>query len=283
MLLIAKDHPMGKWSNRHQTPAHDIQLARGHQVHLDSDAQQAIAQRDPEKRVSEKAARALAEPSRPQDVKEIDVAVNEALTWPVLWAVLTDMRTWMLSLGYATTFGYELALDANLANTLLALFKSPSFKQSDAGSLAATYGLLNLFCRFFGGFGSDRLYARYGIQAKKYWTLALAILQGIFSIGLGMNIKHGHITIGSFMGWLVLLAFSGFAANGGTYSTLPHISSRSNGLMCGIVGAAGSLGGIMYALIFRFQTGKGDAFWISGVLCVGLNALLAFVPLGDAA
>jgi NNP family nitrate/nitrite transporter-like MFS transporter len=39
--------------------------------------------------------------------------------------------------------------------------------------------------------------------------------------------------------------------------------------MTGLTGAMGNLGGIVYAIIFRFHpTPAGKAFWISGVLAI---------------
>ena len=44
--------------------------------------------------------------------------------------------------------------------------------------------------------------------------------------------------------------------------------------MSGIVGSFGNLGGIIFALVFRFQTQVGRAFWIMGIISLGINALL---------
>jgi len=48
--------------------------------------------------------------------------------------------------------------------------------------------------------------------------------------------------------------------------------------MSGIVGSFGNLGGIIFTLIIRFQTAQGKAFWIVGLMCMIINALLVFVP-----
>jgi len=48
------------------------------------------------------------------------------------------------------------------------------------------------------------------------------------------------------------------------------------GILSGIVGASGNLGGIIFAIIFRYN-GKNyhTVFWIIGCICIGIN--LAFV------
>ena len=284
MLIFARDHPMGHWSQRHQMPATEVAVMMGQDVHLDHSEQEAMNRRDPEKMYSEKGARAMIEPENPTGVKAIDVAVNEPLTLKSLMAIFSDIRMWMLALSYATTFGFELALDANMANSLYTLFKGPNFAQLDAGYYGSIYGLLNICCRLFGGLGSDLLYARFGIQSKKWWLLSLATAQGIIAIGLGMLVDHGAVTLPKFMALVAMLALTGFAANGANYALVPHIASKNNGSGSGLVGGFGSLGGIFYALIFRFQPGTvGRPYWISGIFCTVLNVILMAVPLGDAA
>jgi len=44
--------------------------------------------------------------------------------------------------------------------------------------------------------------------------------------------------------------------------------------MSGLVGSCGNLGGIIFALIFRFQAEAGKGFWIMGIICIVINILL---------
>jgi NNP family nitrate/nitrite transporter-like MFS transporter len=48
--------------------------------------------------------------------------------------------------------------------------------------------------------------------------------------------------------------------------------------MSGIVGGFGNLGGLIFALIFKFQTATGKAFWIVGATSIAVNVLLLVVP-----
>lgn len=48
--------------------------------------------------------------------------------------------------------------------------------------------------------------------------------------------------------------------------------------MSGIVGAFGNLGGIIFALVFRYQTASGKAFWIVGAISIAINVLLVVIP-----
>lgn len=283
MMLFAKDHPAGKWSQRHQLPAIEVAMLQGHQPQLAHDEICALEQQsnDSEKAMSD-TGRVASAPLPAQNLTPTDVAVSEPITLKVVGRVIADPRTWLAALAYASTFGLELAMDANLANVYYGLFKSPTFQQLDAGYLASMYGLLNLFARVLGGYGSDLIYRRWGIQGKKWWLLSTAFVQGILLIGVGVYIEKGSPSLGGVVAFVVFIAISGFMANGANYALVPHLNPYSNGLMSGIVGGMGNAGGIIYAVIFRFHDpANGSGFWISGVLCAGINVLLAFIPLGD--
>jgi MFS transporter, NNP family, nitrate/nitrite transporter len=48
--------------------------------------------------------------------------------------------------------------------------------------------------------------------------------------------------------------------------------------MSGLVGSFGSLGGIIFALIFRFETNTGKAMWVIGSICIIINVILVMIP-----
>jgi MFS transporter, NNP family, nitrate/nitrite transporter len=63
-------------------------------------------------------------------------------------------------------------------------------------------------------------------------------------------------------------------ANGANFSLTPHTSPYSNGLMTGLVGAFGNMGGVFFALIFRYCPANAfsKAWWISGVSSSSLRS-----------
>lgn len=71
-------------------------------------------------------------------ISELDYAVNEPLTLQLALKVISTSLTWLPALAYFATFGFELALDANLANVFLELYKSKTFGQTKAGYVSAT-------------------------------------------------------------------------------------------------------------------------------------------------
>lgn len=89
-----------------------------------------------------------------------------------------------------TTFGFELAVDSNLPTAFSGSHKS--LGSIKAGYIASTYGLLNIVTRPLGGYIADKLYSRYGVKSKKYFTLALGMGQGIMAIGFGELLKSSN-------------------------------------------------------------------------------------------
>jgi NNP family nitrate/nitrite transporter-like MFS transporter len=71
-------------------------------------------------------------------ISELDNAVNEPPTLGLALKVASTPLTWLPALAYFSTFGYELAIDANLANVFLTLYQSSTFGQTKAGYVSGT-------------------------------------------------------------------------------------------------------------------------------------------------
>ena len=127
-LLFGQDHPAGKWSERHLTPATALAIRQSHEVHYDND----------EKHLEEKDDKDLEEAVvsvEPVIQSTLDVAVNESLTLRSALKILASPMTWLPALAYLTTFGVELAIDNTMADVLFSLFnkKLSGFDQTKAG------------------------------------------------------------------------------------------------------------------------------------------------------
>lgn len=48
--------------------------------------------------------------------------------------------------------------------------------------------------------------------------------------------------------------------------------------MSSLVGSFGSLGGIIFASVFRFEADPAKAIWTIGVLCIVINVSLMAIP-----
>ncbi|KAI6148502.1 major facilitator superfamily domain-containing protein [Pisolithus tinctorius] len=270
-LVFGTDHPAGRWSDRHKAIAHGIKDADALPASHEHKDYAIKKEGSSDIQVTVSAVQALE--------SELDFAVNEPVTWALAVKVIARPLTWLPALAYLTTFGYELAIDANLANVLFTLYKSPTFGQTKAGYIASIFGFLNVLTRPLGGYFGDLIYERFGVPGKKYLLIILGVTQGLLSIGLGLyidNNQHPSLTI--LIVFLILAAFVCEAANGVNFSLVPHCNPCSNGFMSGIVGGMGNFGGIVFAMIFRFQPAPlGKAFWISGIIAVVINLFITVI------
>lgn len=83
-----------------------------------------------------------------------------------------------------------------------------------------------------GGYLGDVVYKRHGVPGKKYLTLALGIIQGILSIGLGVYIDSRESTsLAAVIVILVILALFDEAGNGANFSLVPHCNPSTCALV----------------------------------------------------
>ncbi|GAA5966679.1 hypothetical protein JCM21900_005651 [Sporobolomyces salmonicolor] len=286
-LIFGTDHPAGKWSARHTLPATAIAARQGHFAKLDASERALVERKMQEKAAATGRVQAAEDDLEDEAAAEVplDIAVSEPLTWKSFLAIISKPYTWLPTLTYMTTFGFELAVDANLANVLYSDHKSPSFGQLRAGYYASTFGFLNVITRPLGGYVGDKLYPRFGVTGKKYLTITLGFLQGMMAIAYGLYVRH-HYSIGSKpdlntqMGLIALMAIFCETANGACFSLVPHCNPFSNGFVTGLVGGVGNLGGIFIALMFRYHVVEGyNVAWISaGAFAAGVNLLCILLP-----
>jgi len=161
---------------------------------------------------------------------------------------LSNYRTWILMLCYALSFGVELTVDNNLHTYFQTQF-SKSLVAS--GNLAAVFGMFNIISRPLGGVISD-VFAKYmGMRGRIIWLWLCMAIGGALCIGVGVNEE-------SFSATMVIIIFFSFfiqATCGAVYGIVPFITRRALGLTCGLIGAAGNLGGaVTQAAFFTAST-----------------------------
>jgi len=283
VLYFGTDHPAGNWADRHTMRMTAEQRSEPEHFLSDSARSSAITDKNmcsdeenqhPEKKLTVNGVYVSVIP-----VSELETAVNTSLSAHDAVTILLKSLTWLPAFSYLTTFGFELTVEAALANVIFGLYKSSGFNQTKAGYVASVFGLLNIFTRPLGGYVGDVIYRRFGVSGKKYAMVSCGALQGLFAIGLGIYIDRGNPSLSVLIALLVLLALFLEAGNGVNFSLVPHCNPNHNGFMSGFVGGFGNLGGILFSLVFRFQPMPiGMAFWICGTLSVGINALLTFIP-----
>ena len=282
ILIFGKDHPAGKWSQRHQFSGTAIAIAQGEKIELDASERAEYERRATDNEKAPAKAAHFREPNPADEGKRVatvDTAQSEPLTLARLLVILSDPRVWMCIMCYLLTFGLETAMDAALPGLITTLFQSKNFTAIDAAYAASMYGLLNLYARPLGGVVSDVLYSKFGLRGRVIWLLATAFSQGIAMIGLGIYCNRDP-TLSGVLWFIFLIGTTGFLANGANYGIPAIICPSAIGTVSGLVGAAGNVGGLLYLGIFlavpgvRRQKTLGTKFWIAGVVNAG--AVLPF-------
>jgi len=274
MIFLCEDTPTGPWAERH-LHVHENFIAQHNSgfstVHKPGDNLSAIPASD-----SKKSLHTDEESNRDMAEGEV-VAQNEVVQKPTFqeaMGVVFSLPTLLLAGSYATTFGAELSVNSILGSYYAKNF--PYMGQSTSGAWAAMFGILNVAFRPIGGVVSDHLYRATGsVIAKKLWLIFLNVTMGCFCLAIGLTDSHNQSTlIGLFAG----MAFFMEAGNGANFALVPHAHPFANGIVSGIVGASGNLGGIVYAIIFRYNgVDYGKAIWIIGAITIGINIFISWI------
>lgn len=291
MLFTCDDTPTGRWSERHlggvETPSSGGTTGV---LHANLSTGSATPPETVEKKTYEVPSDTEALDKRPGQVLDQEMVIAPTLKEAA--GVIFSLATWSLAAAYACTFGAELALDSILGSYYSQKF--PHLGQTESGRWAAMFGLLNVVFRPLGGYISDVIYRHtQSVWAKKTWLTFLGIVTGAFLLTIGLDDPTSEATM---FGLSAGLAFFLEAANGANFSVVPHVHPFANGrssfpsccrkwyanfasgIVSGVVGACGNLGGIIFAIVFRYNGAHyGRAIWITGVICIGVFAAQSWI------
>ncbi|ROW11311.1 hypothetical protein VMCG_01569 [Cytospora schulzeri] len=300
LLLLCPDTPVGKWSDRklhmqenlHSQSPKGIPVARG-PGSIDKQPQSTTGttfnEGDfKEKKHSNEAAleshgsqgQYTSDGARVSEDGVIQAAQSEVIVKPSFKEALKvglSPQTWVVMMCYFCSFGGELAINSSLPSYYHENF--PGLGQTRSSDWAAMFGFLNFVTRPMGGIVSDVLYNRLGHDPwlKKAWMHACGLLTGALLIVIGRVDPH-HLP--TFTGLIALMAVFLEAGNGANFSLVPHVHPHANGIVSGVTGGLGNLGGVVFAVIFRFMgdgTDCATAFWVIGCIHVGINVLLCWI------
>lgn len=298
LLFLCPDTPTGKWADRFQAAENNL---RRHGVEGDIVTVPAgISAIDEKRSDSPSTSGDVASEEKKLDQTRgtfddneaqigeqqmLDTARGEVVQKPSFKEaakVIFSLQTLAVAACYFCTFGTELSV-----NSILGTYYEGNLdlSLSKAGDYAAMFGLFNVICRPLGGVVSDFAYRRTGIWGRKVLLHVYATMTGIFMIIIGVtNPKHLAPLVGLVSGGL---AFFLEGCNGINYSVVPHVHPHANGIVSGVVGASGNLGGIVFAIIFRYTLdevkGKqafdyGKAFYTIGAIVIAVNLIFSWVP-----
>ena len=289
LLLVCPDTPTGKWSERHLAAQHnlaehgitgDVVEVPGEITDEKSSSPESgspAPEQHGEKLVYD--AKRTGSFDREAQIGEqsmLDTARGEIIQKPSFKEaipVICSLQTLVTCFCYFCSFGAELSINSILGAYYLKNF--PKLGQTGTGRWAAMFGLLNVAFRPAGGLLSDAIYRRSNVWGKKYLVHTYGIITGAFLIAIGLTDSRSKSTM---FGLIAGMAFFLEGGNGANFGLVPHVHPHANGIVSGCTGATGNLGGIIFAIIFRYL-GKnyGKGFWIIGVITIAINLCLSWI------
>jgi NNP family nitrate/nitrite transporter-like MFS transporter len=157
-----------------------------------------------------------------------------------------DYRVWVLFLAYGACFGIEITID-NIAT--LYFVDNFDLGLKEAGIIAGTFGMMNIFARALGGIFGDKAGKKWGLKGRIMILGAFLLLEGL-GIVLFSNMDSLVWAIVTMLIFALFLKMS----NGATYSVVPFINQKAMGAVSGIVGAGGNVGAVLAGFLFTSET-----------------------------
>jgi len=185
------------------------------------------------------------------------------------WNACSDYRVWILFLAYGACFGIEITID-NIAT--LYFVDNFHLGLKEAGLIAGTFGMMNIFARALGGVFGDKAGKKFGLRGRIMILAAFLLLEG-----LGIVLFSSMNSLPWAIATMLLFALFLKMSNGATYSVVPFINNKAIGMVSGIVGAGGNVGAVMAGFLFKSEnlTYRDSLFIIGSVVVV--VAVIAFL------
>jgi MFS transporter, NNP family, nitrate/nitrite transporter len=184
-----------------------------------------------------------------------------------------DYRVWVLFLAYGACFGIEITID-NIAT--LYFVDNFNLGIKEAGIIAGTFGMMNIFARALGGVFGDKAGKKFGLQGRIIILSIFLLLEGI-----GIMIFSSVEALPAAIITMLIFALFLKMSNGATYSVVPFINKRAIGSVAGIVGAGGNVGAVLAGFLFTSEDlSYRESLYIIGiaVVIVSVIAFLVAVP-----
>lgn len=181
------------------------------------------------------------------------------------WKACSDYRVWILFLAYGACFGIEITID-NIAT--LYFVDNFNLGLKEAGIIAGTFGMMNIFARALGGIFGDKAGKKFGLKGR-------IVILGIFLLfeGIGIMIFSTMDVLVWAIVTMLLFALFLKMSNGATYSVVPFINKKAIGAVSGIVGAGGNVGAVLAGFLFT----SNDVSYRDSLFTIGIAVTVVSV------
>nr|WP_273738618.1 MFS transporter [Natrinema soli] len=165
----------------------------------------------------------------------------------------TRYGTVVLALAYVMSFGLELSMNGWLATYYREGFNTDNLVL--ASTFAATFSVAAGLLRPIGGYVSDLLARKeknilpiFTGRYREQWTFVSLCFIVLAMVGMTLAGLTGQVLLAVASGFIVGMGCA--FAEGAIFAQVPAMFPNSSGSVAGVVGGVGTLGGIVYPLVY---------------------------------
>jgi len=194
----------------------------------------------------------------------------------------TRYGTVVLALAYVMTFGLELSMNGWLATYYREGFNTQNLTL--AATFAATFSVAAGLLRPIGGYMSDRLARNetniiplFQGRYREQWTFVSLCFVVLTMFGMTLAGLSGQVLLAVGAGFMVGMGCA--FAEGAIFAQVPAMFPNSSGAVAGVVGGVGTVGGIIYPLVYAapFLANLHVGYAIVGASMIPIVLLTAWV------
>ena len=194
----------------------------------------------------------------------------------------TRYGTVVLALAYVMTFGLELSMNGWLATYYREGFNTQNLTL--AATFAATFSVAAGLLRPIGGYVSDVLARNerdilpvFEGRYREQWTFVSLCFVVLTMFGMTLAGLSGRVLVAVGAGFLVGMGCA--FAEGAIFAQVPAMFPDSSGAVAGVVGGVGTVGGIVYPLVYAapFLANLHVGYAVVGASMIPIVLLTAWV------
>eukprot|EP00483_Globobulimina_turgida_P001863 UN01865 len=202
--------------------------------------------------------------------ENVTICVCNMNKWKI---ILSDFRVWILSLSYAICFGVEVTVLTYIIPYFVDQFNTDT---KTGGIIIFSFSILNLFARGLGGYLSDLLYLKFGLQGRIYCLFWVLLFESIFLCFFAISSFDFGYAI------LTMIIFSLYVqiAEGIVFAIIPSLPHQKYiGLCMGIVAAGGNFGSLMYSFLVFNNVPSEINYGYAWIICGAFVFICSFTVL----